>query len=143
MTGKWAGQAAYDARRYAADPEKYKARSRKYKNENKRKVNARLRAARALNRGPRRAAALLKLYGLTDTELQVIVLRSEGRCNLCEQCFSSSGNTHIDHCHETGRVRGLLCQRCNTALGTLGDTPDALRHAITYMEGALCSTSQH
>ncbi|MGW5421011.1 endonuclease domain-containing protein [Streptomyces sp. NPDC003943] len=42
---------------------------------------------------------------------------------------------HVDHCHETGRVRGVLCFNCNSAIGKLGDDPDVLRRAIAYLEG--------
>jgi hypothetical protein len=40
----------------------------------------------------------------------------------------------VDHCHETGRIRGLLCGRCNTGIGILGDTLDHLKKAVTYLE---------
>ncbi|MFE5188252.1 endonuclease VII domain-containing protein [Streptomyces sp. NPDC056628] len=42
---------------------------------------------------------------------------------------------HVDHCHETGRVRGVLCFNCNSAIGKLGDDPDAVRRAAAYSEG--------
>ncbi|MGW4159353.1 endonuclease domain-containing protein [Streptomyces sp. NPDC004788] len=42
---------------------------------------------------------------------------------------------HVDHCHETGRVRGVVCFNCNSAIGKLGDDPDVLRRAIAYLEG--------
>ncbi|MFJ3233170.1 endonuclease VII domain-containing protein [Streptomyces sp. NPDC086787] len=42
---------------------------------------------------------------------------------------------HVDHCHKTGRVRGVLCFNCNSAIGKLGDSPDAVRRAAAYPEG--------
>ncbi|MFG3348805.1 endonuclease VII domain-containing protein [Streptomyces sp. NPDC048018] len=42
---------------------------------------------------------------------------------------------HVDHRHGTGRVRGVLCFNCNSAIGKLGDDPDVLRRAIAYLEG--------
>ncbi|MFE4591650.1 endonuclease domain-containing protein [Streptomyces laurentii] len=42
---------------------------------------------------------------------------------------------HVDHRHETGRVRGVLCFNCHSAIGKLGDDPDVLRRAIAYLEG--------
>jgi hypothetical protein len=42
---------------------------------------------------------------------------------------------HVDHCHKTGRVRGVLCFNCNSAIGKLGDDPDAVRRAAAYLEG--------
>jgi len=43
---------------------------------------------------------------------------------------------HVDHCHQTGRVRGVLCFNCNSAIGKLGDDPDAVRRAAAYLEGS-------
>ncbi|MCZ9339930.1 endonuclease VII domain-containing protein, partial [Streptomyces sp. TRM76130] len=42
---------------------------------------------------------------------------------------------HVDHCHETGRVRGVLCSSRNAALGQFKDRPDAIRRAAAYVEG--------
>ncbi|MEU8542805.1 endonuclease VII domain-containing protein [Streptomyces sp. NPDC048717] len=42
---------------------------------------------------------------------------------------------HVDHRHATGRVRGVLCFNCHSAIGKLGDDPDVLRRAIAYLEG--------
>lgn len=42
---------------------------------------------------------------------------------------------HVDHCHEAGRVRGVLCFSCDAALGQLKDRPDAIRRAAAYVEG--------
>ncbi|MEU6367791.1 endonuclease domain-containing protein [Streptomyces sp. NPDC046931] len=42
---------------------------------------------------------------------------------------------HVDHCHKTGKVRGVLCFNCNSAIGKLGDDPDAVRRAAANVEG--------
>ncbi|MEV7787410.1 endonuclease domain-containing protein [Streptomyces sp. NPDC088106] len=42
---------------------------------------------------------------------------------------------HVDHCHETGRVRDVLCLSCNAALGQFKERPDAIRRAAAYVEG--------
>lgn len=47
----------------------------------------------------------------------------------------SAPAAHVDHCHETGRVRGVLCFNCNSAIGKLGDDPDIVRRAAAYLEG--------
>ncbi|MFD9905324.1 endonuclease domain-containing protein [Streptomyces sp. NPDC059063] len=46
-------------------------------------------------------------------------------------------STHVDHRHEPGRVRGVPCFNCNSAIGKLGDDPDALRRSFSYLEGNL------
>ena len=56
-----------------------------------------------------------RLYGLTSTEFDYLVTMQENKCAVCNQEFIKT--PHVDHCHTTGRVRGLLCQSCNTTLG--------------------------
>ncbi|MFF3290030.1 endonuclease VII domain-containing protein [Streptomyces sp. NPDC003023] len=53
---------------------------------------------------------------------------------ICTICLIAPA-VHVDHCHRTGRVRGVLCFNCNSAIGKLGDDPDTLRRAIAYLEG--------
>ena len=72
----------------------------------------------------------LKRYGLTREELAAL----GNNCHLC----GVSGDERrmcVDHCHETGRVRGMLCGRCNTALGVLGDNVAGLLRAVNYLRG--------
>jgi hypothetical protein len=53
---------------------------------------------------------------------------------ICVICLKAPA-AHVDHCHTTGKVRGVLCFNCNSALGELGDAPNALSRAISYLEG--------
>lgn len=78
-----------------------------------------------------------KKYGLTDADYSDLFARQEGRCALCrtDKPKGRFNVFHVDHCHETGRVRGLLCHRCNVALGALGDTPQSIAAALAYVEG--------
>lgn len=55
-----------------------------------------------------------------------------GRCGICGK--EPRSGFVIDHDHKTGRVRGLLCQRCNSGLGSLGDSIEGLKAAIAYLE---------
>ena len=76
----------------------------------------------------------LKLsYGLTVEQYEALVSAQGG---LCAICASDGGGRRlaVDHCHATGKVRGLLCLNCNTALGKLGDSPSRLREAAAYLE---------
>lgn len=69
-------------------------------------------------------------YGITLDQYAAMLEAQNGLCALCEQREPK----HIDHCHETGRVRGLLCPSCNTALGKFDDNPALLRKAMSYLE---------
>jgi hypothetical protein len=58
-------------------------------------------------------------------------------CAICGASADSQryGKLHLDHDHKTGKVRGMLCGKCNTAIGQFQDDPDLLLHAITYLTG--------
>lgn len=59
----------------------------------------------------------------------------EGCCKLCSRPQEEvQYKLHVDHSHETGRVRGLLCRRCNTYLGILGDNEEAGRKVYDYLK---------
>jgi hypothetical protein len=62
-------------------------------------------------------------YGLTRERYDALVLESCGRCGICGEQDSGTKHKalHVDHCHETKIVRGLVCGLCNTALGVLED----------------------
>ncbi|WP_416976619.1 endonuclease VII domain-containing protein [Streptomyces sp. T028] len=70
-------------------------------------------------------------YGLSPAELDAMVAEQHGVCCIC----LAAPAEHVDHCHETGRVRGVLCFSCNAALGQFKDRPDAIRRAAAYVEG--------
>lgn len=75
----------------------------------------------------------LKRYGLTRDSFAELVMACGNACDLCRREFPSRYATHIDHCHETGVVRGLLCFTCNKALGMLGDNAAGLERALAYL----------
>jgi hypothetical protein len=59
-----------------------------------------------------------------------------GVCAVCRKLNPDrlGRRLHVDHCHETGRVRGLLCTLCNNAIGQAGESPERLRALATYLE---------
>jgi hypothetical protein len=79
-----------------------------------------------------------KLYGVTLDEYNKLLESQDGVCKICNRTELESScvdrNLHVDHCHDTGKVRGLLCTKCNTALGLLSDDPELLKKAIDYLE---------
>lgn len=54
--------------------------------------------------------------------------------NQCQICGTNAQTLHVDHCHDTGRVRGLLCGSCNRALGLFKDSPEVLEKAKQYLK---------
>lgn len=75
----------------------------------------------------------LSKYGLTKEAFDQMMLDQKNACAICLTPFTSAKFTHIDHCHTTGQVRGILCFGCNTSLGKLGDSIDNLKRAIAYL----------
>jgi hypothetical protein len=73
-----------------------------------------------------------KRYGLTLEQYQSLVEKQGGRCAICKRVLEKI--LVVDHCHETGRVRGLLCDRCNAGLGMFVDNPLILKSAIEYLK---------
>lgn len=98
--------------------------------------NRERRLAVARERRYSRAATLKKKYGLTLEEYDQMVDERDGRCDICQRRPSGTHRSLcVDHCHETGRIRGLLCSPCNRAIGQLGDTAEHLSRALEYLGG--------
>lgn len=79
----------------------------------------------------------LMRYGLTWEKHQEMLIACGNKCQLCEAEFvprSRMRGACVDHCHITGKIRGLLCHRCNRAMGLLKDDPLLLRKAAAYLE---------
>ncbi|MEU9123738.1 endonuclease VII domain-containing protein [Streptomyces sp. NPDC048506] len=91
-------------------------------------LSTRCKACRAVES---RAGHLKRAYGLTEAEREEPLSKQYGLCPICLKVPPE----HVDHDHKTGKVRGVLCFNCNTALGHLKDGRDALRRAIEYLEG--------
>jgi hypothetical protein len=81
--------------------------------------------------GGARTYHLKKRYGLTAQEVDVLVAAQGGRCAICREAPAE----HVDHDHQTGRVRGILCFNCNGGLGQFRDRHDVLTLAIAYLQG--------
>lgn len=79
---------------------------------------------------------IAKEYGLTRDEYQQLVKAQLSSCAICGDYKENSFELHIDHCHKSGKVRALLCSRCNQAIGLLRDSPELARAAAEYLENA-------
>ena len=106
----------YRARWYAANRAGQIAYAREWKRRNRDRIPHYLRKAR---------------HGLTRDQYEALVEEQAGRCAICPR----EGDLRVDHDHETGRIRGLLCDRCNRGLGFFADEPERLRAAAAYVEG--------
>lgn len=71
-------------------------------------------------------------YGITAEEFEQLVAKQQGRCAICLR----ERELTVDHDHETGRMRGLLCRPCNRCLGQIGETVETFRRIVSYLEQA-------
>ena len=85
---------------------------------------------------------LIRTYRITLGEYEDMLEEQGHRCKICNsEGFVMDPDRHkaklaVDHCHDTGVVRGLLCHNCNRALGLFQDSKEALLSAVKYLEGA-------
>ena len=78
------------------------------------------------------ASAIKSRYGITARDFNSMQTAQGGACAICRQP-PKRGRLHIDHCHETGKVRGLLCGPCNRMLGLAADRPAILDAGAAYL----------
>lgn len=102
-------------KRYAADPAKYLSYCAK-------------------SRPSQESLRLQRQYGITLDDYNDLLSRQGGVCAICQMAALGRKKLSVDHCHATGRVRGLLCQKCNVSIGMVGDDAGLLRRAIEYLQ---------
>ena len=112
---------------YWSNPEK----NRKLSRENARKHRAD--PVKNLETNRKRRA---RNYGLTYEQSVAVESYIGKPCHICTETVKQRGKYGfcVDHDHETGEVRGVICSRCNTALGLFEDDPNRLRTAISYLQ---------
>jgi hypothetical protein len=110
-------------------------RNREWYQKNRKSVIERTRQWTAKNqdkvRSNHREYNLLTKYGMTVADYNQLLEDQEHRCKICGQ-FAEQ--LCVDHDHESGQVRGLLCNQCNTGIGKLQESVFVLESAIVYLE---------
>ena len=81
-----------------------------------------------------RARKLRSRYGMTEDDYKQMIVDQNNLCSICAVDFSKVDKIHIDHCHTTNKVRGLLCVNCNSGIGIFRDDIEVLEKAIKYLE---------
>jgi hypothetical protein len=76
------------------------------------------------------------LYGMTPEQYELMLQQQGGHCAVCPAITADTKKTrlHVDHNHETGVIRGLLCTHCNQSVGCADDSPVRLRALAAYLE---------
>lgn len=123
----WESKKALGRRCPECSAKRKKDQQRESKARNKERVLARNREGRYGRRWE-----LVTKYGLTMEEYEQMCRERDHRCDICGK---SSKSPCVDHDHDTGLVRGLLCRKCNRGLGLLGDNAAALARVVSYLGG--------
>lgn len=121
-----------------------KARWKAYYEQNKEVLQAknRIKKRRYDKENPDKAYAIQikSKYGITLDQYKDMLFLQDSKCAICLSTSpggSSKTRFCVDHCHSTGKVRGLLCSKCNLAISYLDDDPAKLTAAINYLKGVI------
>ena len=91
------------------------------------------------NKETARERYLQKRYGISEQEYHARLLSQDNCCLICKKEFKDGpfgpDSPVVDHCHNKGHVRGILCNECNRGLGYFRDNPEALKRAASYLTG--------
>jgi hypothetical protein len=113
--------------------EEQRVYNRRYQRDNRARINERARQWRARNRDWCSDHQLKRIYGLTREAYNKVYMEQLGLCALCHQPFGDK-TPNVDHCHETGKIRGLVHPHCNKVLGHAKDNVETLALAIEYLQ---------
>jgi hypothetical protein len=129
----------YNKRYGTLNRESLNESARQYRNDNKSEIAKRREQWMMDNPGRYNATLrkhqLKKIYHLTIEEWNLLLQSQGGKCPICGTDNPGGRNWHTDHDHETGKVRGILCARCNLMLGHARDKREVLANAIKYLDG--------
>lgn len=121
------------------DPEKKRANAIRYRAKHQKQIKATQKAYQLANKEKNtdyyRRKNLRTKYGITLEQYNRMFNAQNGCCVVCGVHQSEVKHVfHVDHDHLTGKVRGILCFRCNAALGNVGDSVETLKKMIKYLE---------
>jgi len=122
---------------YLKNRDKKRAYTKAYKERHK----ERLAAEREANKDKETDKRLRKVFGISIRDYEKMLKRQGGVCAICRR-EEKNKRLAVDHCHTTGVVRGLLCQKCNWAIGMFEDDIQRMEAAINYIESCFKKRQQ-
>ena len=115
------------------DLEERKKYGKQYYKDHHKKAKEYDKKYRKNNPEKRRFARIKATYGLSHQDWLKMWEEQDGRCIICGMAFATPTNAQVDHDHNTGEIRGLLCNHCNFAIGLFNDNPEFMIRAIKYL----------
>jgi hypothetical protein len=124
-------------RQYELNKERHKELTDSWRENNREYVNENARERRR-TRSPelRLEQYLRQVFNMTLDDYNALLSSQNNVCAICEQPCSTGQRLSVDHDHATGKIRGLLCRKCNSALGHFDDRLELLTRAVKYMESS-------
>ena len=130
------GNLAAKKARTALNPQANRDRVKRWQDENPERYRAKQRSY--VESGQKaawdRRSYLKRKYGLTIEQYDAMLEAQGGVCAICKQPRPENRTLHVDHDHETGEIRGLLCFRCNNALGDFEEQYELFQKAADYLD---------
>jgi hypothetical protein len=127
---------AYNPEHYQKNKEKYSAKSKAWREANVERAKENRRKSYLANKEANlqysKEYNLKRKFNITSIEYNTMLEKQNNVCAICGNTCSKS--LAVDHCHTTGRIRGLLCNNCNRGLGHFKDNPNYLQKAIEYLK---------
>jgi hypothetical protein len=81
---------------------------------------------------------LKSTYGINLEQYNIMFITQQGRCGICSIHQSEfKKSLEVDHCHITNKIRGLICHKCNKAIGLLGDSYESVNAALQYLKNSI------
>lgn len=112
-----------------------KTKNKKYYSQNRDKIKKQVKEKSSFNKEKIQNAKLQNKFGITLKDKENL-FEKQGRC--CAICKTKENVVNrgwdVDHCHDTGKVRGILCSNCNRGLGLFGDDPSVVLNAFEYLK---------
>ena len=131
---KKAAKAVYKSEWDRQHREERREANRQWKKDNREIVRASKRRWRQRNKGEKRRDSNLSKYGVDTAWFNEKVQEQGGGCGMCGAPDTGKHHLHVDHCHTTGKVRGVLCYRCNIFLAHFEHNPNRVELAKAYLE---------
>ncbi len=118
--------------KYQKNKEKILQQKKNYREKNKDAINEKVRLKRKES-AEKPNDYLKRKYNLTPEQYLTMLKNQNGVCAICGK-QEKNRRLAVDHCHKTGKIRGLLCALCNTAIGKFNDDVNLLTKAIKYLK---------
>jgi hypothetical protein len=120
----------------AFNKEEMKVYNKKYRKTNKTKLDDRKKKWTLANKEKIAAYHLKRTYGLSVEDYNSMLKIQKYKCATCGILDKDTqmGKLFVDHCHKTGSIRGLLCSKCNSALGLVNENIEILTNLISYIK---------